>query len=263
MPRRLIQDHAEVCNGIAVKAQKVKADSQDTAAVTSESNSTQASPQAAQPSLQKDTDQHVPAHTQSTASKSNNALSFLMAEQRERCQVFIFFLEHKPDSTWQAYWFSKGTKAATRHTNSASTSAAQQVTHSMANAALPTSQPVWTATTQMSSATLQAINAPAVSAGKSKVTVQLHTNAASGAEGDLDQLASPQGAASFKGSPSLLKSALQKNVRLCRAAPAVRCGYFQPKKKARITHLHAENHMLMLNTDLSQAANSRTQTMMH
>ncbi|KAL0035771.1 hypothetical protein WJX77_002248 [Trebouxia sp. C0004] len=61
------------------------------------------------------------------------------------------------------------------------------------------------------------------SAGKAKVTVELQTNVP-GSEADLAQLtASSSAPSTFKGSPSLLKSALQKNVRLCRAAPAVRC----------------------------------------
>jgi hypothetical protein len=61
------------------------------------------------------------------------------------------------------------------------------------------------------------------SAGKAKVTVELQTNVPPGSEEDLAQLTAGSSAPStFKGSPSLLKSALQKNVRLCRAAPAVR-----------------------------------------
>ena len=144
-----------------------------------------------------------------------------MAEQREQSQVTVFFLEQMQDKTWQTYWWTKGAKLPSRlpaQTNSESThtaSAAGTATK------LPHSKAVWSTTTQISSSVLHTATATGPGPSKSKVTVQLQTNIAPGSDADLAQMTHTAPGA-YKGSPSLLKSALQKNVRLCRAAPAVR-----------------------------------------
>ncbi len=219
MPRALIQSHAENCKGRVTKASVRKTD----AAGHSSVQSLPLTPEPKQDPLPHADSQSTPAvsQQQQISSTAGNALSFLMAEQRERSQVLVFFMEQLPDNTWQAHWWTKGATS----TAVASSQIPQQSTTTAAAAAnpaasTPSSPAVWSATTQISSSILQSTGSSSTGSSKAKVTVQLQTNVAPGAEGDLVQLT---GAAisTFKGSPSLLKSALQKNVRLCRAAPAV------------------------------------------
>ena len=156
--------------------------------------------------------QAAPASSQQPPPAAANAFSYLMAEQREQSQVVVFFLEQMPDKTWETYWWTKGPKSGNKYVNNTAHTAAGKA---------PCSKAIWSTTTQILSSILQSPTASGTGSSKSKVTVQLQTNVAPGSDADLAQMAHTAPGA-FKGSTSLLKSALQKNVRLCRAAPAVR-----------------------------------------
>ena len=166
--------------------------------------------------------QAAPASNQPPLPAAANALSYLMAEQREQSQVMVFFLEHLPDKTWQTRWRTKGPKSSSSlpvesDPESIQKANAAQTTGSKA----PCTKAVWSISMQILSSVLQSPTAAGTGSSKSKVTVQLQTNVAPGSEADLAQM-THIAPGTFRGSPSLLKSALQKNVRLGRAAPAVR-----------------------------------------
>lgn len=208
VPRALIERHVGTCDGASQASSCRKVDQGSAANLNLQPDESKQVPRDRQSQGDSQTTSLVKQHAPSAA---GNALSFLMAEQREQSQVMVFFLEQLPDSTWKTYWWSKGPKS----------SAGLPAHHDIVK--MPGSKSVWSSTTQMSSSIIQSTSTPASSSSKSKVTVQLHTNVAPGQEADLAQMTSTTpGADTFKGSPSLLKSALQKNVRLCRAAPAVR-----------------------------------------
>lgn len=222
VPRGLIQDHAEFCIGAPGK---LRSDTPASTAILSAAALQQPESTAQHLATRHDADQAKPSACSQPKeiSKSANALSMLMAEQRERSQVHVFFLEHLPNGSWQAYWHVKGSKAARAPAHSTQASSGCSSREDVpAPMPVPSSQAVWTATTQMSGSIMGSVNAPDASTSKAKITVQLQTNVAAGAQDELKQLTGNQRSGSFRGSPSLLKSALQKNVRLCRAAPAVR-----------------------------------------
>ena len=217
MPRTLIQAHVEQCKGASSRAVNFST-AGDPAGVDPPHLKTQESER--DPRSGNGTPGHAPVHQQ-TFSTAGNAFSLLMAEQREQSQVMVFFLEQKTDQTWHTYWWPKRPKTPAAllgrgvDQSAADCHAPDKVTRA------PESKSVWSATTQISSAIMQ--NIKAADANKVKMNVQLQTNAAPGAEADVAQLSgTAPGTGGFKGSASLLKSALQKNVRLCRAAPAVR-----------------------------------------
>ena len=151
-----------------------------------------------------------------------NALSYLMAEQREQSQVMVFFLQLMPDKTWQTHWWTKALKSSSSlpvqsNPESLQKASVAQTTGSKASC----TKAVWSVSTQILGSVVQSPGAVGTGSSKSKVTVQLQTNVAPGSEANLEQM-TQSAPGTFKGSPSLLKSALQKNVRLGRAAPAVR-----------------------------------------
>ena len=220
VPRALLQNHAENCK---VALATIKKSSSCTPSKVLSQQLAVNTPQAA---LSHESTQptSVVHHQQPALPTAGNAFSVLMSEQRERSQILVFFLEHLPDDSWQAHWWTKGSKTADAVPSKAhATSVSNPGSTATSAASMPSCQAVWSATTQMSTCILQVVGLSSASAGKAKVTVELQTNVPPGSEADLAQLTAGSSAPStFKGSPSLLKSALQKNVRLCRAAPAVR-----------------------------------------
>ena len=162
----------------------------------------------------------APASNQLPLPAAANALSYLMAEQREQSQVMVFFLQHMPDKTWQTHWWTRGPKPSSSLPAENDSKSIQKVSATQTNGSKASrTKAVWSVSTQILSSVVQSPTAAGTGSNKSKVTVQLQTNLAPGSEADLAQMAYK---GTFKGSPSLLKSALQKNVRLGRAAPAVR-----------------------------------------
>lgn len=178
---------------------------------------------------------------QPTKMAAGNAFSALMAEQRQRSRVVVLHLERSPDNSWQVHCWTKGTN--TQGITSSSSAPDSQ-------AAAPSSKPVlrsqsaWCGQTQISSSVMQPQDASASSAVATKLTFQLQTNVLSEGGGSAAQLMQSQPSGrGFKGSASLLKSALQKNVRLCRAEAAVR--FVPPLAKAPVT---ADSCFLALQT---------------
>ncbi len=220
VPRALLQNHAESCKGALPSVKK------SSACTPSRALSQQLAVNTPQVALSHEGSQPTSAvhHQQPALPTAGNAFSVLMSEQRERSQILVFFLEHLPDDSWQAHWWTKGPKTADAVPSQAhATSVSNPGSAAASAASMQSHQAVWSATTQISACILQGVGLSSASAGKAKVTVELQTNVPPGSEADLVQLTAGSSAAStFKGSPSLLKSALQKNVRLCRAAPAVR-----------------------------------------
>ena len=143
-----------------------------------------------------------------------------MAEQREQSQVMVFFLEQTPDKTWRTYWWTKGSKSSCLPGESGDNSQTARAAQTARSTATSTKS-VWSMATQILSSVVQSPMGTGTGSSKSKVTVQLQTNVAPGSEADLAQM-THTAPGTFRGSPSLLKSALQKNVRLGRAAPAIR-----------------------------------------
>lgn len=220
IPRALIQNHAENCKGVSAHV-PVQA--------SGTSNGQDLQPLAAKASVQVNCSQQMEKVIHAAAGSSQppplapaNAFSYLMAEQREQSQVMVFFLEQMPDKTWRTYWWTKGSKASSclpvESGHDSKKASAAQTAHSTATC----TKSVWSVATQILSSVVHSPTATGTGSSKSKVTVQLQTNVAPGSEADLAQM-THTAPGIFKGSPSLLKSALQKNVRLGRAAPAVRC----------------------------------------
>ncbi|KAA6419829.1 MAG: hypothetical protein FRX49_10192 [Trebouxia sp. A1-2] len=219
VPRALLQSHAENCKGALPSVKNTSACTPSRALSQQLAANT---PQAAAIHETSQPTSTVP-HQQPALPTPGNAFSVLMSEQRERSQVLVFFLEYLPDDSWQVHWWTKGSKTATPSTAHANSVSNPGSTATSA-ASMPSCQAVWSATTQVSACILQGMSSSSASAGKAKLTLEVQTNVPPGSEADLAQLTAGSLAPStFKGSPSLLKSALQKNVRLCRAAPAVRC----------------------------------------
>ncbi len=216
-PRALIQNHAESCKGTSAHLPVQSSEASNTDKLQPLKSMATGSPG----TQQSDQGTHaVTANSQQPPSAAANALSFLMAEQREQSQV-IFFLEQMQDKTWQTYWWTKGRRSPSSlpaQTNNESTDTASAA---QTAAKMPHSKAVWSANTQILSSVLHSPTATGPGPSRSKVTVQLQTNVAPGSEADLAQMTHTAPGA-FKGSLSLLKSALQQNVRLGRAAPAVR-----------------------------------------
>ncbi len=221
VPRALLQNHAENCKGALPSVKKTSA-----CAAPSRALSPQLAVNTPQAALSHESSQptSVVHHQQPAPPTAGNAFSVLMSEQRERSQVLVFFLEHLPDDRWQAHWWTKGSKKPDAvPSQERANSVSNPDSTATSAASTPSCQAVWSATTQISACIVQGAGLSSASAGKAKVTVELQTNVPTGSEADLAQLTAGSLAPStFKGSPSLLKSALQKNVRLCRAAPAVR-----------------------------------------
>lgn len=221
VPRALLQNHAENCKGALPSVKRTSV------CTPSRALSQQLAVNTPQAALNHEGSQptSVVHHQHPALPTAGNAFSVLMSEQRERSQILVFFLEHLPDDSWQAHWWTKGSKSADAVPFRAHATSISNPGSTVTSAAfMPSCQAVWSATTQMSACILQGVGSSSASAGKAKVTVELQTNVPPGSEAQLAQLTAGSSAPStFKGSPSLLKSALQKNVRLCRAAPAVRC----------------------------------------
>ena len=115
-------------------------------------------------------------------------------------QTHCFYLEGLVDGGFRCHWWLRGSAGAQR----------------------PPAKAVWSATSSVALSRLPG-------GGDGKLGLQLLTNVPPAAGGDavtwqspglLSNQPPPDGC--FRGSPSLLKSALQKNVRLCRAGSAVR-----------------------------------------
>lgn len=218
IPRALIENHAENCKGVSAR---VPVQTPDT------SNEQDLQPLTAKASVKANCSQQIEKDTHAAPASSHppapapaNAFSYLMAEQREQSQVMVFFLEQMPDKTWSTYWWTKGSKLSSCLPGKSGDDSQKASAAQTARSTATYTKPVWSATTQISSCVVQSPTA-GTGSNKTKVTVQLQTNMAPGSEADLAQM-TPTAPGIFKGSPSLLKSALQKNVRLGRAAPAVR-----------------------------------------
>ncbi len=117
-------------------------------------------------------------------------------------QTHCFFLEGLEGGGFRCHWWLRGSAGAER----------------------PAAKTVWSATSSISLSRLQR-------GGDGKLGLQLLTNVAPAAGSDAITWQSPAllsnqppPDAIFRGSPSLLKSALQKNVRLCRPGSAIRLG---------------------------------------
>lgn len=217
-PRALIQNHAESCQGTSahLPVQSSLASNTDKhQPLISKTNKISSAQQSDQGT------EAVTPNSQQPPAAAANAFSYLMAEQREQSQITIFFLEQMQDKTWQTYWWTKGPKSSLHLPAQARDGSTNAASAAQSAAKMPHSKAVWSATTQMLSSVLLSPKASGQGSGKSKVTMQLQTNIPPGSEADLAQMTHTSPGA-YKGSPSLLKSALQKNVRLCRAAPAVR-----------------------------------------
>ncbi|KAL3133249.1 hypothetical protein ABBQ38_007132 [Trebouxia sp. C0009 RCD-2024] len=218
-PRALIQNHADSCKGASALLPVQSPEASDTGELqpviskASGSSGTQQSDQGSDATA---------ANSQQPPSAAANAFSYLMAEQREQSQIMVFFLEQTQDKTWQTYWWTKGPKTSTRLPAQTNSESADTASAAPTSVKTPHSKAVWSTTTQILSSVLHSPTATSPGSAKSKVTVQLQTNVAPGSEGDLARMTQTAPGA-YKGSPPLLKSALQKNVRLCRAAAAVRC----------------------------------------
>lgn len=215
-PRALIQNHAEFCKGASALLTVPSPEASNTGElqpVISKAGGSSSTPQSDQGS------DATAANSQQPPSAAANAFSYLMAEQREQSQVMVFFLEQMQDKTWQTYWWTKGPKSSSRLPAQTNSESADTASAAPTAVKLPHSKAVWSTTTQILSSVLH--SPTATTPNKSKVTVQLQTNVAPGSSGDLAQM-TQTARGGYNGSPSLLKSALQKNVRLCRAASAVR-----------------------------------------
>ena len=235
VPRLLIQSHVDSCQGKPAKVlclahnngdvgrndssdnEKLDASSHDkTNDVT---HKVQVLQQCSEP-MQPDTLKVAAVSRQPEKPAAGNAFSALMAEQRERSKVVVLHLERSTDNTFQTYCWTKrpGTNSPTDGSYTSQAHSSKPPTQR-----LQCTPAVWSAQTQISSSVMQSCGTPASHLVTSKVTLQLQTNMPSEAGGEAAQLvkAAPV-ATTFKGGASLLKSALQKNVRLCRPAPAVR-----------------------------------------
>ncbi len=122
-------------------------------------------------------------------------------------QTHCFYLEDLHNGGFRCHWWLKGSPGPGR----------------------PAAKAVWSATSSIALSRLPG-------AGDGKLGLQLLTNvppAGGGGGGDnavtwqapglLSNHSGPPGS-QYRGSPALLKSALQKNVRLCRPASAIRRG---------------------------------------
>mmetsp|Transcript_13203 Transcript_13203/g.39995 ORF Transcript_13203/g.39995 Transcript_13203/m.39995 type:complete len:675 (+) Transcript_13203:610-2634(+) len=195
---------------------------------------------------------------QTTAGKTGggNAFAAMMTAQRELSQTHQFFLERDPSGSWHWYWWLKvpgqaapgqaasgqgqpaaqsspgqvGTQEQSPSTRHIDSNATQPPSLSQPSGARPSSRGVWSAVTQV-----------AFEPG-SKSVVKLLTNVGAIGTGPNPEgpemgwstpgLASNGSGARWHGSTAPLKSALQKNIRLCRAHAAVRVAMYLIKENA-------------------------------
>lgn len=236
VPRLLIQSHVNSCQGKPAKALGLAHNNGEVGRNESSNNGeldasshnktddishkVQVLQQRSEPILQPDSLEVAAISRQPQKPAAGNAFSALMAEQRERSKVVVLHLERSTDNTFQTYCWTKRPGA---NSPTDSNPASQAHSSKPPTQSLQCTPAVWSAQTQISSSVMQSCGTPASHSAASKVTLQLQTNMPSEAGGEAAQLvkAAPV-ATTFKGGASLLKSALQKNVRLCRPASAVR-----------------------------------------
>lgn len=216
VPRKLIESHVSSCVGKPVKASRTVP---VTAVAAAAAASTVEGVHSETPATQQTSIHGNDPSQQQLQAAASNAFATLMAEQRVRSRIVVLFLERLPAGTWQTHCWVKGPQASSdpTETSHAASPRLQQRRITLCK------QAAWSAQTQISSSVLETNVVAGNSSTPAKLTFHLQTNVPSQAGGDMAQLLHAAPAAStFKGSASLLKSALQKNVRLCRAAPAVR-----------------------------------------
>ncbi|KAL0055001.1 hypothetical protein WJX82_005601 [Trebouxia sp. C0006] len=143
VPRALLQNHAETCKGALPSVKNTSA-----CAAPSRALSLQLAVNTPQAALSHESSQprSVLHHQQPAPPTAGNAFSVLMSEQRERSQILIFFLEHLPDDSWQAHWWTKGSKRADAVPSQAhATSASNPDSTATSAASTPSCQAVWAA----------------------------------------------------------------------------------------------------------------------
>lgn len=215
VPRLLIENHVNSCSGKPSRTVGIDESKADDSHQPPKKLQRQP-----EPPMQQDCAEGPAVSKPAAKLASGNAFLALMAEQRERSKVVVLHLEHSADSTWQVHCWTKGPAVSNI---ASSTTCPEAPSETQAGRAFLCSQAAWSAQTQISSSVMQSCGTAVKASASTKLTFQLQTNvpsSAGGAAAQLTQLA--PAATTFKGSASLLKSALQKNVRLCRAAPAVR-----------------------------------------
>ena len=179
--------------------------------------------------------------------KGNNALAELMRMQRQRAAAHNFFLELRSDGGWRWSWWQDGARgpwdpkpAGTTPDGAAALAGAGAAPNghpgrgAVGQAGVnPGGRPVamWSGVMQVDACVVAGLGSeqgsgsalgPARGGAKQpKAALRLLTNAASGAGGELG---GGGGGPRYTGGAALLKSALQKNVRLGRVDQAHRCG---------------------------------------
>ena len=194
--------------------------------------------------LQQEGPQHAPP---AGPPKGNNALAELMRMQRQRAAAHNFFLELRSDGGWRWSWWQDGARGQ-RDPKPASATPEGAAAFAGVGAAPdghpgrggigqagadPGGRPVatWSGVMQVDACVVAGLGSepgsgsgsgPARGGAKQpKAALRLLTNAASGAGGELG---GGGGGPRYTGGAALLKSALQKNVRLGRVDQAHRCG---------------------------------------
>ena len=179
--------------------------------------------------------------------KGGNALAELMRMQRQRAAAHNFFLELRSDGGWRWSWWQDGARgprdpkpAGAMPDGAAALAGAGAAPDGHPGrggvgqaGANPGGRPVatWSGVMQVDACVVAGLGLepgpglglwPARGGAKQpKAAMRLLTNAASGAGGELG---SGGGGPRYTGGVALLKSALQKNVRLGRVDQAHRCG---------------------------------------
>ena len=193
-----------------------------------------------------------------------NALAELMRMQRQRAAAHNYFLELSSDGSWRWSWWQDGARGQ-RESNRAGASpggtaalagvGAAPATHPGKRAAgqagaNPGGRPVatWSGVMQVDGCVVAGIGSelgtgsgvgPAHGGSKQpKAAMRLLTNAASGVGGELG---GGGNGPRYTGGVALLKSALQKNVRLGRIDQAHRCGSQGHCSDLRRTAWHVRN----------------------
>ncbi|KAK9915160.1 hypothetical protein WJX75_005443 [Coccomyxa subellipsoidea] len=156
-----------------------------------------------------------------------NAFAHMMQKQRERSQTWSFFLGRHPDGAYYWHiWRDKHLAADAKATGGEKADAG--LDHATQQRLIASAK--WSATVQVPLAALECrCEGSTATAADTKVTMKLLTDIQPGPEDSLRALGnegsaqSPSGRAwEYTGTSGLLKSALQKNVRLGRADAAVR-----------------------------------------
>ncbi|CAK0782015.1 hypothetical protein CVIRNUC_005529 [Coccomyxa viridis] len=174
--------------------------------------------------------QTPPAHR--TAFTSGNAFAHMMQKQRERAQTWTFYLGRADDGGlfWHFWRDVKGSRPLPDIITHCSGNPVSIQGTDQATMQGCKQQVAWTAESQSSLADLEChVDDSADRAAAGKVTLKLCTNIEPrhGGRLDMGSLLWAPGTAGrpweYTGPASLLKSALQKNVRRGRAEEAVRC----------------------------------------